>query len=111
MQGKNSKTTAHETRSDQNYIIAYNYDKLHVAYITVFRLLLNQTRYCSASNIFVKGVKGAKAVIRNRIYKFMLRLGASCNKLVIAIFKSDLKKQSRIRRHRIKILYINYSLN
>ena len=38
----------------------------------------------------------------------MLRLDASYNKLVIAIMNSDLKWLSRIRRHWIKMLYIQY---
>ena len=45
-------------------------------------------------------VLNSKAVIRNLVYKYMLRLDASCNKLVqavIAIINSDLKWQSRIR--------------
>ena len=33
----------------------------------------------------------------SNVYKFMLRLDASCNKLVTAFINSDLKWQSRIR--------------
>ena len=40
-------------------------------------------------------VSSSKVVIRNLVYKFMLRVDASCNKLVIAIIDSDLKWQSK----------------
>ena len=74
--------------------------KLHVAYNNVFHLLLNQPKYCSASIMFVEyHVPDSKPVIRNRVYKFMWRLDASYNKLVIAIINSDIKWQSRIRQH------------
>ena len=85
-----------------NYTVA-SIHKLHVAYNNVFRLLLNQPKYCSASTMFVEyHVPDSKAVIRNLVYKFMRRLDASYNKLVIAIINSDIKWQSRIRRHWIK---------
>ena len=89
-----------------NYTVA-SIHKLHVAYNNVFRLLLNQPKYCSASTMFVEyHVPASKAVIRNIVYKFMRRLDASYNKLVIAIINSDIKWQSRIRRHWIKMLYM-----
>ena len=48
---------------------------LHVAYNNVFRLLLNQPKYCSASTMFVEyQVPDSKAVIRNLVYQFMRRL-------------------------------------
>ena len=92
-----------------NYTVA-SIHKLHVAYNNVFRLLLNQPKYCSASTMLVEyHVQDSKAVIRNLVYKFMRRLDASYNKLVIAIINSDIKWQSRIRRHWIKMLYIHNS--
>ena len=76
-----------------NYITSIHI--LRVAYNNVFRLLLNQPKYCSASTMFVEyHVSNSKAVIRNLVYA--LRLDAACNKLVIAIINSDLKWQSRI---------------
>ena len=54
-------------------------------------------------------VPDSKPVIRNLVYKLMLRVDASCKKLVIAIINSDMKWQSRTRRHRIKLLYIHNS--
>ena len=94
-----------------NYIVA-SIHKLHVAYNNVFCLLLNQPKHCNASTMFVEyHVPDSKAVIRNLLYKFMPRLDASCNKLVIAIINTDLKWQSRIRRHWIKMLYIHNSFD
>ena len=92
-----------------NYTVA-TIRKLHVAYNNVFRLLLNQPKYSSASTMFVEyHVPDSKAVIRNLVYKFMWKLVASYNKLVIAIINSDIKWQSRIRRLFIKMLYIHNS--
>ena len=71
---------------------AASIQKLHVAHNKVFRLLLRQPKYCSASTMLVENrVHNSKAVIRNIVYKFMLRLDTSHNKLVIAIVNSDLK--------------------
>ena len=79
-----------------NYTAA-SIHKLYVAYNNVFRLLLRQLKYCNASTMFVENrVPNSKAVIRNSVNKFMLRLDASYNKLVIAIVNSDLKWLSRI---------------
>ena len=90
-----------------NYTVA-SIHRLHVAYNNMFRLLLNQPKYCSASTMFVEYY--VPAVIRNFVDKYMRRLDASYNKLVIAIINSDIKWQSRIRRHWIKMLYIHNSL-
>jgi len=77
-----------------NYTVA-SIHKHHVDYNNVFSLLLNQLKYCSASTMFVEyHVPNSNAVIRNLVYKFMPRLDASCNKLIIAIINSDLKWQS-----------------
>ena len=65
--------------------------KLKVAYNNVFWMLLRLLKYCSASTMFVENcVPNSEAVIRNLVYKFMLRLDASDNKLVNAIMTSDL---------------------
>ena len=50
-------------------------------WLTMFCLLLNQPKYCSASTIFVEyHVPDSKAIIRNLVYEFMRRLDASYNK-------------------------------
>ena len=57
-------------------------------------MLLRLPKYCSASTMFVENcVPNSEAVIRNLVYKFMLKLDASDNELVIAIVVSDLKWQ------------------
>ena len=62
-----------------NYTVA-GIHKLHVAYNNVFRLLLNQPKHCSVSTMFGEyHVPDNKAVIRNTVYTFMLRLDASRN--------------------------------
>ena len=77
-----------------NYTVA-SIHKLHVAYNNVFRLLLNQPKYCSASTMFVEyHVSDSKAVIRNLVYKCMRRLDGSYNRLVTVIINSDIKWQS-----------------
>ena len=77
--------------AQQNNTVA-NIHKLHVVYNNVFRLLLNQPKYRSASTMFVEyHVPDSKAVIRNLVYKFTRRLDASYNKLSIAIINSDIK--------------------
>ena len=80
-----------------NYTAASTH-KLHAAYNNVFQLLLRHPKSCSASTMFEENcVPNSKAVIRNIVYKFMLRLDASYNKLVIAIVNSDLMRLSRVR--------------
>ena len=65
---------------------------IYVAYNNLFRLLLNQPKYCSAPTMFIEHhAPDSKAVIINLVFKFMRRLDASYNKLVIVIIKSDIK--------------------
>ena len=90
-----------------NYTVA-SIHKRHVTYNNVFRLLLNQSKCYSVSTMFIEyHVPDSKAVIRNLVYEFMRRFDASYNKLVIAIRNIDIKWQSRIRQHWIKMLYIH----
>ena len=93
-----------------NYTVS-SIHNLHVAYNNVFHLLLNQPKYCSASTMFVEyHVPDSKAVIRNLVYKFMRRIYALIiSWYITAIINSDIKCQSRIRRHWIKMLYIHNS--
>ena len=93
-----------------NYSVA-SIKKLNVAYNDVCQMMLRLPKCCSASTMFVENcVPNSEAVIRNLVNIFMLRLDASDNKMVIAIVSSDLKWQSRIQRHWIKMLYIHNSL-
>ena len=64
-----------------NYTVA-SIHKLKVGYNNVFWMLLRLPKYCSASTMFVENcVPNSQAVIRNLVYKFMLKLDASDNKL------------------------------
>ena len=60
----------------------------------VFRLLLNQSKHCSASTMFVEYVPNIKFVIKTL---YISALDVSCNKLVTAIISYDLKWHFRIR--------------
>ena len=63
----------HTAQQWWNYTVA-SIHKLHIAYNIVFRLLLNQPKYCNASTMFVEyHTPNNKAVIRNIVYKFILR--------------------------------------
>ena len=65
--------------------------------------------YCSASEMFtVNGVADCKAVIRNLVHRFMMRLTISKHLLVRSILSSDLVCSSRIRRHWARLLYVHY---
>ena len=65
----------------------------------------------SASLMFVVNrVPNCRAVIRNRIYGFMKRLVSSTNALVLSAAISDARFRSRIVRHWLKSLYIQYIL-
>ena len=77
-----------------NYTVA-SIHNLHVAYNNVFRLLLNQPKYCSASTMFVEyHVPDSKAVIRNLVYINSCGDLISNNKLVTAIINSDINKMA-----------------
>ena len=82
--------------------------KLYIAYNNVFRMLHRLPRDCSASAMFVNShVKNCSAIIRNLVYRFIRRLELSENGIILSVLNSDLRWQSRIRRHWINILYNN----
>ena len=82
--------------------------KLCVAYNNVFRMLHRLPRDCSASAMFVNNnVKNCSAIIRNLVHRFMQRLELSENGIILSVLNSDLRWQSRIRKHWCKVLYNN----
>ena len=86
-----------------------SFDKLKVAFNNAFRMMHNLPTYCSASEMFtVNGVAYCKAVIRNLVHRFMMRLTISKHLLVRSILSSDLVCSSRIRRHWARLLYVHY---
>ena len=73
------------------------------------RMMHNLPTYCSASEMFtVNRVADGKAVIRNLVHRFMMRLTISKHLLVRSILSSDLVCSSRIRRHWARLLYVHY---
>ena len=80
--------------------------KLYLCSIEVKLILLKTFTVASIHKLKVaeNRVPNSQAVIRNLVFKFMLRL--SDNKLVIVNVCSDLKWQSRIRRDCIKMYTI-----
>ena len=88
---------------------AQSFHKLKVAFNNAFRMMHNLPRYCSASEMFtVNRVADCKAVIRNLVHRFMMRLAISNHLLVRSILSSDLVCSSRIRRHWARLLYVHY---
>ena len=84
---------------------AQSFHKLKVAFNNAFRMMHNLPTYCSASEMFtVNGVADCKAVIRNLVHRFMMRLTISKHLLVRSILSSDLVCSSRIRRHWARLL-------
>ena len=88
---------------------AQSFHKLKVAFNNAFRMMHNLPTYCSASEMFtVNRVADCKAVIRNLVHRFMMRLMISKHLLVCSILSSDVVCSSRIRRHWARLLYVHY---
>lgn len=84
-------------------------NKLYVAYNNAFRMLLKLQRDCSSSGMFVNNnVNTCPAVIRNLVYRFMNRIEVSGNYIVKSVLTSDMRWQSRIRLHWMKLLYVHF---
>ena len=89
---------------------AQSFHKLKVAFNNAFRMMHNiPTYYCSASEMFTANrVADCKAVIRNLVHRFMMRLTISKHLLVRSILSSDVVCSSRIRRHWARLFYVHY---
>ena len=87
-----------------------SFHKLKVAFNNAFRMMHNLPTYCSACEMFtVNVVADCKAVIRNLVHRFMMRLTISKHLLVRSILSSDLVCSSHInRRHWARLLYVHY---
>ncbi len=84
---------------------AQSFHKLKIAFNNAFRMMHNLPTYCSASEMFtVNRVADCKAVIRNLVHRFMMRLTIPKHLLVRSILSSDLVCSSRIRRHWFKVI-------
>ena len=82
--------------------------KLYIAYHNVFKILLGFSKYDSNGLLCtIFNVRSCAAVIRNHVYKFMKRLSESTNMLLRNIANTSLIYTSRIRKHWMKLLYVN----
>ena len=83
--------------------------KINVAYNNAFRMIMQLPRYCSASNMFAMcNVPSCQAVMRNLVYRFTTRVDRSENKILCAIGNSDMRYQSRIKKHWMSSLYVHF---
>ena len=82
--------------------------KLQVAYNDCMRILLGRPRCCSASEMFCGvGVVTFHALLRNLTYKFICRLNASKNRLIVVLTQpnfSSTRYGSSIWNHWYSIL-------
>ena len=91
----------------------WNYKKctmkrLLITYHNVFKMSISMSKYESTSLLCtVCNVLCCQAVLRNLVYRFMCRLQASNNSLVMSIQSSSLVYKSRIRKHWRRLLYVN----
>ena len=90
----------------------WNYKKctmkrLLITYHNIFKMSISMSKYESTSVLCtVYNVLCCQAVIRNIVYRFMCRLQASNNSLVMYIQSSSLVYTSRIRKHWRRLLYV-----
>ena len=81
--------------------------RLLITYHNVFKMSISMSKYESTSVLCtVYNVLCCQAVIRNLVYRFMCRLQASNNSLVMSIQSSSLVYTSRIRKHWRRLLYV-----
>jgi len=84
----------------------YSYRKLNIAYNDAFRQLLQEPRWCSASQLFVtNNVSSFAANIRKFVYSLWRYLNTSNNVLVSTALRSDLLVRSPILRRWRNILF------
>ena len=80
--------------------------RLLITYHNVFKMSISMSKYESTSVLCtVYNVLCCQAVIRNLVYRFMCRLQASNNSLVMSIQSSSLVYTSRIRKHWRRLVY------
>ena len=75
----------------------YSYRKLNIAYNDAFRQLLQEPRWCSASQLFVNNnVSSFAANIHKLVYSLWRSLNASNSVLVTTTLRSDLLVRSPV---------------
>ncbi len=90
----------------------YSLNKLKVAYNNIMPMLLRLPRRHSASEIFVNiNVQTGQALVRNLIFKFMIRLEKSTYVItrgLVCPSVSDVIYRSKIWTHWYRLLYVHY---
>ena len=83
-------------------------NRLYVSYHNLLKMFLGLPKYESTSLICTGlDVQCCQAVIRKLIYKFMSRLEASKNGIIVAVLESSIYYVSRIRKHLLNLLHIS----
>ena len=73
--------------------------KFIVCFNNAARMFFGYDRFCTASNMFVyERIDNFDAMYRKAVFQFMRRLGQSDNRIVAALFSSDLAYVSSIRK-------------
>ena len=82
--------------------------KLYRAYHNTFELFLGVPKREYTSPIFaILNVRTCPGVIRNLVFRFMVRLKESSNSIIKAIYSSSIFYQSTIWKHWRSLLYTN----
>ena len=84
------------------------YNKLRIAYNNVFRILMHEPKFCSASHMFVcRNVPTCQMIFRRYMFSFISRIKLSLNSIVHAlVHSSDVKYSSPLWRVWLDSLYI-----
>ena len=84
------------------------YNKLRIAYNNVFRILMHEPKFCSASHMFVcRNLPTCQMIFRRYMFSFISRIKLSLNSIVHAlVHSSDVKYSSPLWRVWLDSLYI-----
>ena len=81
-------------------------NKLNVTYHNLFKMFLGLRKYESTSLLCTAlDVQCCQAVIRRLIYSFMVRLAATKNSIITAMYATSMYYTSRIRKHWLHLLH------
>ncbi len=90
----------------------HSLNKLKVAYNDIMCMLLRLPRWHSSSEIFVNiNVPTCQAIVRNLIFKFMVRFEKSTNLIISGLVcpsVSDVIYRFKIWTHWYRLLYVHY---
>ena len=81
--------------------------KFIVCFNNAVRMFFGYDRFCSASNMFVsERIDNFCAMRRKAVFGFLNRLSQSSNRIVSALFASDLAYYSSVRKVWTTVLYL-----